>query len=1680
MASTEVSAPVRSRVTVVCAECKRLKLKCDRRTPCASCVKRDTVPRCQYSQGANDKVDVQSLHNRLLCIEAIVSALANGFNLNVHTINQLSTAPQEMLPSLTDELTDQVKDIAQALYTADGPAPPPQVHQPPPTNLIAFSSPFATANPGSVVGTTVVERMAVSSRRRNGSRMADLLLEYSSLGAATSVYGGSSIYVSLQDVTRVWTDALGVDLHSNITSSSSNNDLGYARIGYAGYLTESGTESDRGAESSGDNTRGTAGTAGGITVKRNQGDAPPSKTKINLRPAYSEFDYTTFSTGVLGFPHLTASAIPQPSKDLANVTLAFQLFLNPQPAPTSVPSSPFLQAVQPPSNPASPYPFGQPGSPTAISQPQFQSFHIPNPAPAPPSSSTPPGLITPAHIALLPPVHLRHLLLTEFEQIMLLHPCFSVAEMRRRVDALFRWAEIHTTDNDMMDETGSVTRSDRDSAVSGSSRSRVSKSGSVASARGAGSVVTSARRQYGARSRQNSSAAKGKEREKENEEKEVYEKENLPCPTLAFFAVVCAMFAVGAQSYSAKVLHANQVPGSSQQNSVQAPVAQPAIPRARTDSNIAGNSTVANAAIERADSRQRQRPGSGMGMAMDTEPGAMSSSGGSGPENSNRARLNLANRKRTHTGATTPNSRTKRLSDGLGLGVTMPPPPGNKNFTSVPPSPSTRHANPVPAAAAAAAAQLPLQPLPANCTPSHLYSLYGAAMMAHDILSFPPSLDYLIAHILSWIYLMHPSSVGGGATMIDPDMWKSLGKVVNVARGMGLGVDPDDGILPRSMGRKKKKRKDGATTSIGEPNGMGIWEKEMRRRVWWDLCYYDLFISDCMGLPPLIDDAQHSCKMPSDVDESAFGPTSRNLPPPIHPGAVIDLPDTEHSNGADNMDISGNDTAVPDDPGDDSGATQRVTRFQTTVAVGDGTHFSYFVQKCKLVVLMKSFKKRTFRDPQTNELSLEAARAFEAEVQTYLSELPKHFALNFKLETSGRDRAASHPADEDATMTSGPTSAPMTRQNTNTSVAGSPFPGSNSGTPAPVNGQPSYTQAASNNDPVIPSSTVFPQSDVIAAQACELHTMASLLILKLWHPFLVAPNSPTNNANSRSSQQPQAPPPQPNQAASLACATAAHAIIVASHHLLNRFRHIRPATYGFYGFGRGVFHAGCVLANIVITSPGVLFAEPALKGLAAAVEIMKDPVVAGYMGGRMRGTMNVPGTEVHQPPLKPQTTEALRILEKLLLKANNIHSGEISHTGAKRKYDAADDELNEDGLRLSDGFQLPYAGGAIMTSEVQQPTVDDNRGDRGSVVGSVVSSHSDRMGSQADSGITAHPRRPSSAASSTKSSVTNPTFTGIIPAPPMPPPSLVDIASAAAHFSATGLTHDGPSPPQQRNRTVGDRGGSIGTAALWHEEHVLGASGVYVPPNMITDSPAPPPPAPSSVASYGSSHNRVQTKRPSIGIRNRNVTSKPQTIGTAGLPQGSSHDSSKGPKTNKSGSSTKSKHKKHGTSSPSTTTPTSSAQPQVPSHSHSRSPSVNAISRKPSSSGLGSAPMPSHPLPPHSLDASGSFSQQSQSQPSQMQPHSSGSFNGSTSGQPIQQIQYTSFSGYQPPPPPPGSSTAEGHVMTPQHTASSTHQTQDYAYSMMFNGGGGTPMMGASSSTDFTSRTDYQSYTTIR
>ncbi|KAL1698989.1 hypothetical protein EV121DRAFT_296618 [Schizophyllum commune] len=81
---------VRARITVVCAECKRLKLKCDRKMPCGSCVKREATSKCQYSAAAAEKVDLQSLNNRLVQLEQFISMSSGGQFSSTYPLAQVT------------------------------------------------------------------------------------------------------------------------------------------------------------------------------------------------------------------------------------------------------------------------------------------------------------------------------------------------------------------------------------------------------------------------------------------------------------------------------------------------------------------------------------------------------------------------------------------------------------------------------------------------------------------------------------------------------------------------------------------------------------------------------------------------------------------------------------------------------------------------------------------------------------------------------------------------------------------------------------------------------------------------------------------------------------------------------------------------------------------------------------------------------------------------------------------------------------------------------------------------------------------------------------------------------------------------------------------------------------------------------------------------------------------------------------------------------------------------------------------------------------------------------------------------------------------------------------------------------------------------------------------------------
>ncbi|KAI0357665.1 hypothetical protein OH77DRAFT_1494588 [Trametes cingulata] len=113
-------------------------------------------------------------------------------------------------------------------------------------------------------------------------------------------------------------------------------------------------------------------------------------------------------------------------------------------------------------------------------------------------------------------------------------------------------------------------------------------------------------------------------------------------------------------------------------------------------------------------------------------------------------------------------------------------------------------------------------------------------------------LDSVMAMILQVLCMLHE-----GQMSVAQNVFPLVGKMVNVARMMGLAVDPDE--------------------FSGTYN---LFEAETRRRLWWDVVYYDLFVADCMGHPPLIADNTHTTRLPADVDEEKFTPSSTSLPVP--------------------------------------------------------------------------------------------------------------------------------------------------------------------------------------------------------------------------------------------------------------------------------------------------------------------------------------------------------------------------------------------------------------------------------------------------------------------------------------------------------------------------------------------------------------------------------------------------------------------------------------------------------------------------------------------------------------------------------------------------------------------------------------------------------------------------------
>ncbi|KAF8916670.1 hypothetical protein CPB85DRAFT_1216359, partial [Mucidula mucida] len=184
---------------------------------------------------------------------------------------------------------------------------------------------------------------------------------------------------------------------------------------------------------------------------------------------------------------------------------------------------------------------------------------------------------------------------------------------------------------------------------------------------------------------------------------------------------------------------------------------------------------------------------------------------------------------------------------------------------------------------------------------------------------------------------------------------------------MGLGKDPHEiPLLPIDASGSAKKSKNRSEVAASQTRAISnLFDAEMRRRVWWDVLYYDVFVSDALGHEPLIND-DFNTKMPvGDVDEKVFSSVSTRIP-------------------------------IPHDL--ESGSSYSRDSFQ------------YFRVKCRLALLVRTIQRRMCASELSTTLfnygnatsctskngygySIDQAASMEAEVTRWLDDLPACYRL---------------------------------------------------------------------------------------------------------------------------------------------------------------------------------------------------------------------------------------------------------------------------------------------------------------------------------------------------------------------------------------------------------------------------------------------------------------------------------------------------------------------------------------------------------------------------------------------------------------------------------------------------------------------------------------------------------------
>ncbi|KAF8336272.1 uncharacterized protein EI90DRAFT_154962 [Cantharellus anzutake] len=199
----------------------------------------------------------------------------------------------------------------------------------------------------------------------------------------------------------------------------------------------------------------------------------------------------------------------------------------------------------------------------------------------------------------------------------------------------------------------------------------------------------------------------------------------------------------------------------------------------------------------------------------------------------------------------------------------------------------------------------------------------------------------------------------------------------------------------------------------------------------------------------------------------------------------------------------------------------------------------------------------------------------------------------------------------------------------------------------------------------VPQPPDEPENPFVVAQRCEIAAVAHSLVMKAYSPLL--------------KRYPSRPYQPPSREAQLACVNAAHIIVQASQGIVKAFGGSRPASYVFYSFGRQIFAAAAVCANLVTHAPGAITAEPAMKDLATARELMRNPHVSD---AKRHG--------LDSSALNPD--KALRVVELLYAKAEEALRSGVPLLGGRGGHGGSDGEQP-----LPVGFTLPFMGGSLAT-----------------------------------------------------------------------------------------------------------------------------------------------------------------------------------------------------------------------------------------------------------------------------------------------------------------------------------------------------------------------------------------------